>query len=118
MGRARMTFVFRPSFRVHPRRDRRQVHILARAPILPLCAAAAKALYCPYVGFCRASMVLHDAAMQRITCREQTIAYCTYGRNGAGPSQRSQSSVAGTGEDPCGRAIPRGEIEGFRLHHP
>jgi len=73
------TFVFRPSFRVHPRRNRRQVHILARVPILPLCAAPAKALFCPYWSFSRASMVLQDAAMQRITFREQTTAYCTYG---------------------------------------
>ena len=32
-----------------------------------------------YVELSRASTVLQGAAMQRITCREHTNAYCTYG---------------------------------------
>jgi hypothetical protein len=46
-------------------------------PLQPSCK-----VYCltaPYVDFCRASTVLQDAAMQRITCRRQASAYCTYG---------------------------------------
>jgi len=55
-------------------------HILAGEPIPPLHPALAKALFCPYVELCRASMILQDTAILSITCHEQTTAYCTYGR--------------------------------------
>jgi hypothetical protein len=55
-------------------------HILARAPIFSSRQALAGALFCPYGPYQRTSIALQDAAMQRITCREQTNAYCTYGK--------------------------------------
>ena len=55
-------------------------HIIARAPILYSRAVLAKALFCPYMELCRASMILQDAAMLSLTCHEQTTGYSTYGK--------------------------------------
>jgi hypothetical protein len=72
-------------------------HIYARAPILPLRAAPAKALFCPYRSSSRASMVSQDAASRGITCHDPTYTYCTYGKRIAH-------------NDPLPTFIPRGKL--------